>query len=329
MQVELTDISLELRRPVMTGRGAITQRDGLLVAITDGGFTGWGEAMPLPGWPDADLSETRRALQAWAADPDPDRLPEERFAHAAVELALLDLEARQNGRTQAEMLSQGGVVADSVEINALVSNADEATRGGGRRLRHDEGQGGCVRCRRPTWVPWLPCEMRSGRAAACRLDANGGWTVEQALAALAPLGQFDIEYIEEPVTGIEALVRVAEQSPDSRGGGRQPRLSRSSGSRADFRRRGQTHGPRRSSNGIRRCLSLDRSRPQSHRHQLPRLRHRPACRPQHGCCPARPPLKSTVPSRPPYSFPTSPTCRPVTKGRCSLPPESPVPNDPA
>ena len=212
MQVELTDISLELRRPVMTGRGAITQRDGLLVAITDGGFTGWGEAMPLPGWPDADLSETRRALQAWAADPDPDRLPEERFAHAAVELALLDLEARQNGRTQAEMLSQGGVVADSVEINALVSDADEATTAvadgfgtvklkvGSSDVDADAGAVAAVR-------------DAVGESCRLRLDANGGWTVEQALAALAPLGQFDIEYIEEPVAGIEALVQVAEQSP--------------------------------------------------------------------------------------------------------------------
>ena len=108
MRVELSEVSLKLRLPVMTGRGTITQRDGLLVRVTDGDLTGWGDAMPLPGWPGADLSATQRALEAWAANPDPDNLPQERFAHGAVELALLDLEARQRGRTQAEKYTRRG-----------------------------------------------------------------------------------------------------------------------------------------------------------------------------------------------------------------------------
>ena len=212
MRVELTEIALKLRLPVMTGRGVITQRDGLLVQISDGGVTGWGEAMPLPGWPGADLSATQRALETWAADPDPEELPSERFAHGAVELALLDLECRSNDQTQAEVLAGGGPIADSVEFNALVQNAEEAAAAladgygtvklkvGAGDLDDDVAAVAAVR-------------EAVGKAPRLRLDSNGGWSVEQAVDALVRLEQYDIEYMEEPVSGLEALAQVATQSP--------------------------------------------------------------------------------------------------------------------
>ena len=167
--------------------------------------------MPLPGWPGADLSATQRALEAWAANPDPDNLPQERFAHGAVELALLDLEARQRGRTQAEVLAEGGPVADVVELNALVSSAYDAAAAmadgyatvklkvGASDLAVDVSAVAAVR-------------DSIGDSCRLRLDANGAWTVDQAVSALTRLEQFDIEYAEEPVAGIEALTLVAEQS---------------------------------------------------------------------------------------------------------------------
>jgi o-succinylbenzoate synthase len=212
MCVELSEVSLKLRLPVTTSRGSITQRDGILIQIYDGGVTGWGEAMPLPGWPGADLAATRGALERWRADSDPESLPTERFAHGAVELALLDLEARQSGQTQAEVLSEGGPVADSVEVNALVSSAEDAAAAvadgygtvklkvGASDLDVDEAAVAAVR-------------GAIGASCRLRLDANGAWTVGQALAALSQLEHYDIEYVEEPVTGIEALAQVGEQSP--------------------------------------------------------------------------------------------------------------------
>ena len=212
MRVELNEVSLKLRLSVMTGRGSITQRDGILIQVSDGGVSGWGEAMPLPGWPGADLSAARRALEAWATDPDPNRLPTERFAHAAVELALLDLEARQSDQTQGEMLTEGGPVADAVELNALVSGADDAAAAvadgyatvklkvGTSDIAIDVAAVAAVR-------------DAIGDSCRLRLDANGAWTVDQAVSALSRLEPFDIEYVEEPVAGVEALIQVAEQTP--------------------------------------------------------------------------------------------------------------------
>ena len=212
MRVELSEVSLKLRLPVMTGRGSITKRDGILIQISDGGFSSCGEAMPLPGWPGADLSATREALEEWATDPDPGNLPSERFAHGAVELALLDMEAKRTGRTQAEVLADGGPVVDSVELNALVSDTHAAAAAeadgyravklkvGASDLDEDVASVEAVR-------------GAIGTDTRLRLDANGAWPVDRAVAALTQLEQYDIEYVEEPVTGIEALTQVAGQSP--------------------------------------------------------------------------------------------------------------------
>ena len=212
MRIELREFSLELRHPVITSRGAITRRDGFLVKISDGTVSGWGEALPLPGWPGADLPATRRALETWAADPDTDALPFEPFAHGAVELALLDLEARRTGLSQAEVLADGGAVARSVELNALVSGADEAAAAVADGFRTVKLKVGASDLEAD--VAAVASVRRAiGDTVRLRLDANGAWTEEEAVEALTRLEQFDIEYVEEPVSGLEALARIAEQSP--------------------------------------------------------------------------------------------------------------------
>lgn len=214
MRVELTSIALKLRHPVITSRGSITQRDGVLVQLSDGGISGWGEAMPLPGWPGADLSATRRALEQWAVEPNPNNLPAERFAQVAVELALLDLESRRRGQAQAEVLVHGEPTADSVELNALVQSAEEAV------AAVADGYG-TVKIK--VGAPDLDDDLAAvaavreavGVSPRLRLDANGAWNLEQAVDALARLEKFDIEYVEEPTPGLEALAQVARRSPIS------------------------------------------------------------------------------------------------------------------
>ena len=212
MRVDLIQTALKLSRPVMTGRGAIARRDGVLVRIAAGGLTGWGEAMPLPGWPGADLSATRIALERWAAEPNPEELPGERFAHGAVELALLDLEARRAGKTQAQVLAGEAAPAGSVEINALVSDAPAAAAAMAAGFRTVKLKVGASDLESD--VALVASVRRAiGADARLRLDANGAWTAGQAAESLGRLEQYDIEHVEEPVAGIESLAQLAPLSP--------------------------------------------------------------------------------------------------------------------
>ncbi|RGE22756.1 o-succinylbenzoate synthase [Leucobacter sp. wl10] len=47
-----------------------------------------------------------------------------------------------------------------------------------------------------------------GGDARVRIDANGGWTVEEAVAALRALAEFDLDYAEQPCAGVDELVEV-------------------------------------------------------------------------------------------------------------------------
>lgn len=47
-----------------------------------------------------------------------------------------------------------------------------------------------------------------GQSGRIRIDANGGWTVDEALLALDALAPFDIEYVEQPVASVQDLARV-------------------------------------------------------------------------------------------------------------------------
>lgn len=47
-----------------------------------------------------------------------------------------------------------------------------------------------------------------GSDATVRVDANGGWSVDEAVAALTALAEFDLDYAEQPCAGVDELVRV-------------------------------------------------------------------------------------------------------------------------
>lgn len=49
-----------------------------------------------------------------------------------------------------------------------------------------------------------------GAGGRVRVDANGGWSVPQAAAALALLAQYDLEYAEQPCASVEELVELRE-----------------------------------------------------------------------------------------------------------------------
>ncbi|MCY3967868.1 MAG: hypothetical protein OXF21_04805 [bacterium] len=223
MHVELFEVSLKLRRPITTSKGTLIQRDGILVKISQGSHIGWGEAMCFPGWPGADLAVSRNALETWAARPDPAKLPHERFAHAAIELALLDIEAQQTGKTQAAVLAhnrpteQNGPTAQTVPVHALVASPTEATaavKAGYSSVKLKVGMDDLA-----TTIERVGAVRSAiGDRVGLRLDANGAWlpssvSTAQLVHLLGKLAPYNIEYIEEPTTGLANLAELGRHSP--------------------------------------------------------------------------------------------------------------------
>lgn len=200
-----------MRAPVVSARGSVTLRQLVLVTLTDSsGVSGRGEAAPLPRYDGVGAGDVVRALEDWRArgswSRDPDMLPQ---AAAAIDMALWDLEGRRAGVPVWRLL--GASAAPSIEVNATIASIDRAgagaeaaaaARAGFRCLKMKVGVGddaGRVAAVRAA----------AGPSTAIRLDANGVWSVSEAVANLRALAPARIELCEEPASGIEGCARVA------------------------------------------------------------------------------------------------------------------------
>lgn len=217
MQIDLLPYSVPFRVPLRTSVGTFAHREGVLIRLRHDGHEGVGEAAPLPGFSDEGLDEVKAALSAWrppAPTVDVDvfegltgleallGLPSAR--HGA-EQALLALIAAHRGCSVAEVLCARP--RERVPVNALASSAADARDAVERGFS-------CVKVK----VGYLPVdddvarvsEVREavGPGVAVRLDANRGWdepTAREALRRLAPL---QLEVVEEPVSGLDAMARL-------------------------------------------------------------------------------------------------------------------------
>jgi L-alanine-DL-glutamate epimerase-like enolase superfamily enzyme len=132
-------------------------------------------------------------------------------ALAAIDLALWDRAGRRAGKPVARLLIDDP--ATYVPVNATLSALDRrgaaeqaaaAVREGYTCLKLKVGVGddaGRVAATRAA----------AGPAAALRLDANGAWDVEQAVATIDALSPAGLELVEEPAHGLDAMRKIRER----------------------------------------------------------------------------------------------------------------------
>jgi O-succinylbenzoate synthase len=132
------------------------------------GPAGWGEWSPLPGYP-SDPQLCRQAAEEAAAGPWPPAV-----RHEVRVNALVPAVAPDDAATLA-----GGLVDVKVKVG-------------------DDGDVDRVAAVRDA----------IGSSGRLRVDANGAWDVDTAIAAIATLAKFDLELVEQPVASLEDLARV-------------------------------------------------------------------------------------------------------------------------
>lgn len=228
MRVEIDSITARLRAPFVSAHGSLHDRPLVLLRVEDEhGFVGLGEAAPLADYHGVNVEDVLEALEACremlaAASPGAsttEALSEWRRmavlpAVAAIDMALWDLESRQTGQPVWQRLRARA--PDPVEVNYTIAAADRAgaaaeagaARAAGFRcvklkvgLGDDAGRVAAVRA-------------VLGPEVALRLDANGAWAVDEAVASLRVLAPAGIELCEEPVHGLEQTRSVAAAVPE-------------------------------------------------------------------------------------------------------------------
>ncbi len=154
----------------------VDRREAVLVR----GPLGWGEFAPFPEYDDAQASRwLRAAVEAgWHGWPSPvrDVVPVNATVPAVPPDAVPAVLARYDGcRTvKVKVAERGQGLADDVDRVAAVRDV-------------------------------------AGPDVAIRVDANGGWDVDQAVGALSALARYRLEYAEQPCAAVEdlAALRVA------------------------------------------------------------------------------------------------------------------------
>ena len=153
-----------------------------------------------------------RSLRRWAADQtDGGDHPASVTAGAAIDSALLDLAARIAGTTVHRLLAPES--PDRLAVSALVTGTTVEAIAASAAAAVTAGHG-TVKAKVGTHgidgdVDRIS-EVRSriGPDVRLRLDANGAWGVGEALRHLDRLAAFDIQFVEEPVAGLDDLAEV-------------------------------------------------------------------------------------------------------------------------
>jgi len=195
----LLRLSFPFREPYTTSNAVVTERELLLLRLESAdGYAGYGEAAPFEPYDGIPLE---RAIATLSRHSRGRRPPQ---ARAAVEMARLDLDARREGRPVGEP------GADAIPVNRTLSAGppEEAAARAAEGVREgyfcfklkvglpdDEERVAAVREAIGSWP-------------ALRLDANGAWSVEEAVAAIRRLERHDLQFVEQPCRTLEELAEV-------------------------------------------------------------------------------------------------------------------------
>ncbi len=211
---------LAIEPALETATGTLDGRELFQLRLEDDeGNFGWGEAAPLEPYdgvsPKECLDALERQVEALEACPpgasgpqvleaarQGSELPQ---ALAAVDLAMWDLAGRREGKSVLEMLTDRR--PKGVEVNAVIGAGDPAACAARAREAFEAGFG-CVKVKvgDPAGTERvLAVRDAVGDGPAIRVDANGAWSVPEAVKALNSMAVAGIELAEEPVHGIEQL----------------------------------------------------------------------------------------------------------------------------
>ena len=224
-RLELVPYSLAFREPYVTARGRLDRRDLLLIRLrSSGGPDGLGEAAPLAlrGGPSLEgIAHELRALCApviEGAKLTPSTLPNliavcaargvSRQALAGIDMGLHDLAGKVEGEpvwrllgAQAEQPVPCNATLPAGEPSFVAERASRWAEMGFTTFKLKVGSG-------QDTAQAVAVRDAVGPGARIRIDANGTWSVAEAVETLSRLEQVGIELAEEPAPDLQGMAEV-------------------------------------------------------------------------------------------------------------------------
>ncbi len=222
--------AIPFRQGFATAHGLLTLRQGIILEIsTEDNLHGIGEIAPLPEFSGESLEIALKALPELVRQfqgetlatvlallhENPSSLPA--TVQSGLELAVFDILGKSTGQSIAELLqSDNRQIKTDIQVNAVI---------GARSLKeaivqaHKAIEKGfsCIKLKmvgneREQLERVAHIRETIGPSTQLRLDANEGWTFEQACSILKECERYHIQYVEQPLVaadraGMRALQR--------------------------------------------------------------------------------------------------------------------------
>ncbi|MCZ7540964.1 MAG: dipeptide epimerase [Anaerolineae bacterium] len=211
MHIQTHRLALQLRSPFKLSYGATTVRENVLLQVSDGLTSGVGEAAVVPYYGETAervLQYLRAPALRDALGGDPlllsdalDRLPADMppAARAAVDIALHDLWGKHLGHPLYRLwgLNPARIPVSSFTV-AMADDEDEY-----RQRVREAREYGLIKLKLGSgdWRADLRYVQMARQETSARLcvDANGGWSADEAAAIIPALIEHEIVFIEQPV----------------------------------------------------------------------------------------------------------------------------------
>jgi L-Ala-D/L-Glu epimerase len=201
IQRSVLRLSIPLKEPFVTSAGVVSARELLLLRLeARDGTVGFGEAAPFEPYDGVPLERAVAALTGGGGRRPPQ-------ARAAEEIARLDLHARQEERPVAEPRKDSLAVNMTLAAGPPGEVADQARAG----LRAGYA---CFKLK--VGLPDDAERVEAVREAvgpwpALRVDANGAWSVDEAVHAIRSIEGNDLEFVEQPCGTLRELAEVRQR----------------------------------------------------------------------------------------------------------------------
>jgi L-alanine-DL-glutamate epimerase-like enolase superfamily enzyme len=211
---------LPLLKPFRVASFSISTAATVVATLRYGAYVGYGEAAPLKRYGDS-VDSVLAFYDTYALPEDASPFATQQIldgvpavARCALDLALHDLQGHLLGASLKQLLGLEGLTSPPTsvtipigDITSVVARARELSDVPVLKVKVGAGGDGSD-------VALIEA-IRSVYAGTVRIDANEGWTPEQAVAILRELERFGIELCEQPIPAgsPEQLRWVSDRSP--------------------------------------------------------------------------------------------------------------------
>lgn len=223
MNISIRKYTLHFEQPAVTSRGAYENRVVWYLFLEENDITGVGECAPLPGLSRETPQQVENLLKEISAAPnlftaEPERLREVPSVRFALETAWLDF---QQGGKQVLFPSAFTRGQKGIPVNGLIWMGEgqhqqkqilEKIKAGFHCLKLKIG---ALNFEEELNLLELVREQACSYKLTLRLDANGAFKPEEAMARLESLARYEIHSIEQPIApgNTEQMARLCNESP--------------------------------------------------------------------------------------------------------------------